>query len=176
MVWVKLRALVSRAGRGGGPFRHTGRGVWCSVRLSCRRSHEPRPPFSALCAAVGLDTTAVDEQLVRGFSGSRQRAEDAFPNAALGPSHEPVIKRLLGSIDVGTVDPTTPAAKGVGDPAQHAPIIHARLAAHMVASSGSIRAHCLSENQKKSDISPPPRGGSESRSGDLQKPVIGPGS
>jgi len=80
---------------------------------------------------VGLDATAVDEQPVRGFSFSGQRAEDAFPNAALGPSYEPVIKRLLGAIDVSTVSPTTPTAKGVDDPTQHTPIIDAHLATHI---------------------------------------------
>lgn len=41
------------------------------------------------------------------------------------------------------------------DPTQHATIIHARLPATSVGRSGSIRSHCASENQKKSDISPP---------------------
>jgi hypothetical protein len=80
---------------------------------------------------VDLDATAVDEQSVRGVSCSRQSAEDALPNAALGPSHEPVIKRLLGSIDVSTVNPTTAATKGMDDPTQHTTIIHPCFAAHI---------------------------------------------
>jgi hypothetical protein len=80
---------------------------------------------------VDLDTTAVDEQPVRDVSCSRQSAEDALPNAALGPSHEAVIKRLLGSIDVSTVSPTTAAAKGMDNPTQHPTIIDPRFAAYI---------------------------------------------
>ena len=128
-----------------------------SLRLSCGRYHEPRPPFSAACAAVDLDATAVDEQPVRRLSCSRQRAEDAFPDAALGPSDEPVIKRLLRPINISTVSPTAAAAKGMDAmPLNTRRSSTRRLPRTSVGSSGSIRAHCASENQKKSDISPPP--------------------
>jgi hypothetical protein len=79
---------------------------------------------------VNLDAAAVDEQPVRRIACSRQRAENAFPDAALGPADEPVIKRLLRPIDVGAVCPTPATAQGVDDPAQHTTIIYPGLAAH----------------------------------------------
>jgi hypothetical protein len=78
---------------------------------------------------VDLDATAVDEQAIWSVAGSRQRAENAFPDAALGPADEPIVERLLRAIDVSTVRPAPAAAKRVDDPAQHATIIHTWLAA-----------------------------------------------
>jgi hypothetical protein len=80
---------------------------------------------------VDLDAAAVDEQPVRRISCSRQRAEYTFPDAALGPSDEPVIKRLLRTINVGAVYPTAAAAKGVDNATQHTTIIDPRLTAHV---------------------------------------------
>jgi hypothetical protein len=80
---------------------------------------------------MDLDATAVDEQPVRRIARSRQRAEDAFPNAPLGPADEAVIKRLLRPIDIGAVGPTASAAKRMDDPTEHTTIIHARLTAHI---------------------------------------------
>jgi hypothetical protein len=80
---------------------------------------------------VDFDAAAVDEKPVRRTSCSRQRAEDAFPDAALGPADEPIIKRLLGPIDVGAIGPTAAAAKGMNDPTQHTTIIHPGLATHI---------------------------------------------
>jgi hypothetical protein len=80
---------------------------------------------------VDLDATAVDEQPVRRIAGSRQRAEDAFPDAPLGPADEPIIEGFLRPIDIGAVDPTATAAKRMDDPTQNTTIIHARLTAHI---------------------------------------------
>jgi len=80
---------------------------------------------------VDLDATAIDEQSIGSIAHSCKRAENAFPDAALGPANEPVIKRLLGSVDVCAVRPTATATKRVDDPAQHTTIIHARLTAHI---------------------------------------------
>jgi hypothetical protein len=80
---------------------------------------------------VDLDAGTVDEQPVRRIACSRRCAENGFPYATLGPADEPVVERLLGPIDIGAVGPTPAAAKGMNDPAQHATIIHARLAAHI---------------------------------------------
>ena len=52
---------------------------------------------------MNLDATAVDERSARRVSLSGQRTEDAFLDAALGPADKPIIGRLFGSIDVGTV-------------------------------------------------------------------------
>jgi hypothetical protein len=80
---------------------------------------------------VDLDTTAVDEQSIRRISCSRQRAEYALPNAALGPTDEPVIERLLRTVDISAIRPSTATPQGMNDPTQHTTIIHTRLAAHV---------------------------------------------
>jgi hypothetical protein len=80
---------------------------------------------------VDLDATAIDEQSVRRISCSRQRAEDTFPDAALGPADEPIVEGFLRPIDFGAVGPTATAAKGMDDATQHTTIIHARLTAHI---------------------------------------------
>jgi len=80
---------------------------------------------------VDLDATAVDEQSIWSAAGSRQRAENAFPDAALRPADEPIVERLLRTIDVSTVRPATAAAKRVDNPAQHSTIIRAWLAANI---------------------------------------------
>jgi hypothetical protein len=80
---------------------------------------------------MDLDATAVDEQPVRRISGSRQRAEDALPDAALGPADEPIVERLLWPIDIGAVGPAPATAKRMDDPAQHTTIVHARLTANI---------------------------------------------
>jgi hypothetical protein len=80
---------------------------------------------------VDLDATAIDEQSIGSIARSRKRAENACPDAALGPANEPVIKRLLGSIDVCAVGPTATATKRMDDPAQHTTIIHTWLATNV---------------------------------------------
>jgi hypothetical protein len=80
---------------------------------------------------VDLDATAVDEQSIRGVASSRQGTENAFPDAAFGPADEPIVERLLRTIDVSTVRPAPAAAKRVDDPAQHPTIIHTWFAANI---------------------------------------------
>ena len=46
---------------------------------------------------MNLEAGAVDEQPVGTAFGSGKRTEDVLPDAAIGPSHEAVIKRLLGA-------------------------------------------------------------------------------
>jgi hypothetical protein len=88
-------------------------------------------PFSAACAAVDLDAATIDEQSVRRILGSGECAEDAFPDAALVPANEAIVERLLRSIDVGAVRPAATASQRMNDSAQHASIVHARLAPHI---------------------------------------------
>jgi hypothetical protein len=79
---------------------------------------------------MNLDAGTVDEQLIGRILGSCQSAEDGFPYAALGPTHEAVVECLLRSVDVGAVSPSTATAQRMNDPAQYTTIIHALLAAH----------------------------------------------
>src|SRR5665647_3203962 len=124
------RCRGSGAGRKDGLARRRRRGPWCFGHLSCGRYHEPRPPFCATGAAVNLDTRTVDEEAIRRLPGTRQRAEDALPDAAFGPAHEPVVERLLRPINFArAVGPATAALERMDDPAHHPAIIHTPLAA-----------------------------------------------
>jgi len=80
---------------------------------------------------MGLDAGTVDEQPVGRILGVGECAEDALPDAALGPANEAVVERLLGSIDIRAVRPATAAAKRMDDPAQHPAVVNALLAAHV---------------------------------------------
>ena len=80
---------------------------------------------------MNLDAATIDEQSVRRIFGSGECAEDAFPDAALGPANEAIVERLLRSIDVGAVRPAATASQRMDDSAQHATIVHAWLAPHI---------------------------------------------
>jgi hypothetical protein len=80
---------------------------------------------------VDLDAAAIDEQSIGCAIGACKRAEDALPDAALGPAHEAIVERLLRPIHVRAVRPAPAAAQGVNDPAQHPAIVDTRLAAHI---------------------------------------------
>jgi hypothetical protein len=73
---------------------------------------------------VDLDAGAVDEQPVGDTLDSGQRTEDPLPHAALGPAHEAVVERLLGTIDRRTIAPAPAALQGMDDPLKHPPIIN----------------------------------------------------
>lgn len=151
------RYQASGAGPGGGPSCRRRRGAWCCAHLSCGRYHWPRPPFFAARAAVDLDAAAVDEQSVGRIVLAGQGSEDPFPDAALRPAHEAVVERLLRSVDLlRTIAPATAALERMDDPGEHPTIIDPRHPAR-VARQHRLNPNPLpSENQKKSDISPPP--------------------
>lgn len=125
------RCPASGAGRQDGLSRRRRHGAWCCARLWCGRYHEPRPPFSSACAAVDLDATAVDEQPVGRILGAGQRAENPFPDTALGSTDEAVVERLLRPVDIRTVGPASATAQRMDDPAQHPAIIDTLLAVHI---------------------------------------------
>ena len=73
-----------------------------------------------------------------------KRAE-AFPDAALRPAYKAVVERLLRSVDHADSALRHGRSRSPGD------CVNARHAARIRRQSGPIRAHCASENQKKSD-------------------------
>lgn len=120
-------------------------------------------PFAQLLAAVAFVGNQfcilryrLDEQPVRSLSCSCWRAEDAFPNAALGRANEPVIECFLWAIDVGAFPPTGTAAKSMDDAIQQATIIHAWLAAHVGRQQRLDACPLCIEKSKKISILPPP--------------------
>ena len=90
-----------------------------------------------------------------GAFAARQRAEYPFPDAALRPAYKAVVERLL-RVRRPHADsrPSARHSSGHGR-SRSAPGDRQRAPcrAYPSAKSGPIRAHCASENQKKSDIS-----------------------
>jgi hypothetical protein len=81
---------------------------------------------------MDLDAARVDEQALRHILGPRKRAEDALPNAALGPANEAVVERLLRPIDVPwAIGPAPAALQGMHNAAQHTAIVNPIHAAHV---------------------------------------------
>jgi hypothetical protein len=80
---------------------------------------------------MDFDAGAVDKEPIRHILGSRQGTEDVLPDAALGPAHETVVKRLLGTVDIGAVSPATAAFQRMDDPAENTAIVNSLLAANI---------------------------------------------
>ena len=84
----------------------------------------PIPPFCASGGAVDLDTTAIDEQPGRHTLNPGEPSEDALPHTAPGPAPEPVVERLLRTVDrLRTVAPATAALQSMDDPGKNASVI-----------------------------------------------------
>jgi hypothetical protein len=80
---------------------------------------------------MNLDAGAVDKEPVWHILGSGQGAEYVLPDAAFGPPHETVVKRLLGAVDIGAFSPATAAFQRMDDPAQNPAIVNPLLAANI---------------------------------------------
>ena len=103
---------------------------------------------------MDLDTAAVDEEFAWHALDPGKLGEDALPHAALGPAPEPVVKRLLGPVDVlRTIAPATAALQSMDNPGEHPTVIDPRHTTRILRQKRfNPRAHCSSENQKKSAI------------------------
>jgi hypothetical protein len=76
---------------------------------------------------MDLDAGAVDEQPVGHLVATCQRREDALPDASLGPAHEAVVERFLGTIDMfRAVSPAPAALERMDNAREHATIINPR--------------------------------------------------
>ena len=80
---------------------------------------------------MSLDRRAIDQQLHRRTARRRQRLEDRFPDAFLGPADEAVVERLARAVDRRSIDPTAAGLENVNDTADDAAIIDPRLAARV---------------------------------------------
>src|SRR6478735_8695462 len=155
---------VSRRQQEDGPWRRRRHGPWCSDRLWCGRYHGPSPPFpppAQRCTLMQLLS-------MKGRSGTPSAPASALKMPSQTPRPAQRTKRLY-SVFFG---PYTSAQSAQRPPQRSActiPLSTRRsstraLPRTSVGSSGAIRSHCASENQKKSDIAPPPHRGSESPS------------
>lgn len=80
---------------------------------------------------MSLDRRTIDQQLRRRAARRRQRLEDRFPHALLGPADEAVIERLARTVDRRGIDPTAARLKNVNDAADDTAVVDPRLAARV---------------------------------------------
>jgi hypothetical protein len=81
---------------------------------------------------MDLDAAAVDEQAIGGAFFAGKCAEDPFPDAALRPSDEAVVERLLRTVDIlRAIGPASATFQRMDDPAQHSAIIDTLHAANV---------------------------------------------
>jgi len=80
---------------------------------------------------MSLDRRTVDQQLRRRAARRRQRLENCFPDAFLGPADEAVVERLARTVDRRSVDPPAARLENVNDAADDAAVIDPRLAARV---------------------------------------------
>lgn len=160
------------AGRRGTPSRRRRRGVW--ARLACGRYHEPRPA----CPPPTQRWTLMQLLSMSSRAGASPAPASALKMPPRCRARTTERSGYRASFWVHRHRRSRASARRC--------VAHGRChSAHddhprglprtSVRSSGSIRANCVSENQKKSDISPPPRSRSEPRSDWLGNPVIGSG-
>jgi len=81
--------------------------------------------------AVDLDVRAVQQGFRRRTAGTRKFHEHTFPDPAHCPPHEAVIHRLARSVFQWGIGPPTAGDDDLDDAADHPPVIHPPLAAHV---------------------------------------------
>ena len=62
-------------------------------------------------------------------TGRGQGIENLDPNALFGPSHEPIVERLVRAIIIGCINPPAAGFQNVHNAADDAPVVNTRLAA-----------------------------------------------
>jgi len=80
---------------------------------------------------VRLDVSGVDHLGVAGSPPRRQFTEQSLPNAALRPAHEAIVDRCWRAVFWRAIAPTAAAFEHVQDAADHTPVVHTLLAAHV---------------------------------------------
>lgn len=88
-----------------------------------------------------LDAGTVDKQLIGCIFGPGKRTKNAFPYTAFRPADEPIVERLLRSVDIGAVGPTATGSQGMNNPAQYTTVINTLHSPHI-------------RGQKRSDPAP----------------------
>ncbi len=99
---------------------------------------------------MGLHGRNVDQKFGRRSTALRQRLEQARPDAFRSPALKPIVERLARAIRGRRILPPRAGQHDLNDAADHASIIHARLATRIGGQCGTIRANCRSESQKRS--------------------------
>jgi len=88
-------------------------------------------PFAAGRAPMRLDRRRVDEDLGRWASGRGERVEDPNPHALRRPAHEPIVERLVRTIDLRRIDPAATGLQDVDDARDDPSVIDPRLASRV---------------------------------------------
>ena len=78
-----------------------------------------------------LHRRTVDQDLRWRASCRCQNIEDIDPNALRSPSDEPVVKRLVRTIDIWRIDPAAAGLQHVHNAADDTPVIDPRLASRI---------------------------------------------
>lgn len=77
---------------------------------------------------MSLEVRAVDHDDIAIRPGAGKLDKDPGEHTQARPAHEPVVERLRRPVDARSVLPLQPILLDVDDPAQHPPVIYARLA------------------------------------------------
>jgi hypothetical protein len=77
---------------------------------------------------MGLHRAGVDQNLGRRAGGLGERLEQLDPHAFRRPPDKAIVERLLRPIIRRRVDPTTARFQHMNNPADHPPVVDARLA------------------------------------------------
>ena len=123
-----------------------------------------------------LDDGGCDHQPVGNITLTGKGGEYPFPDAAVGPAHEAVMRRVF-------FGPYAPGASAQRPPERMTctiPLSTRRSSTRFSprvfdGSNGAIRAHCVSENQNKSAICNPPKMRIESDHHQFGNPLKGSG-
>ncbi len=73
----------------------------------------------------------VDHLRIGRSAALRQFAEQPLPHAALGPAHEAIVDRRMGAVFRRAIAPPAAAPQNMQNAADHAPVVHPILAAHV---------------------------------------------
>jgi hypothetical protein len=76
-----------------------------------------------------LKMRAVDHHAVGRPALGRKIGEDSVEDTHAGPANEPVVERLVGTIDCGRIPPSQTISDHIDYPANHTPVVHAQNAA-----------------------------------------------
>jgi hypothetical protein len=116
--------------------------IGVAVAFRTTNSIGKKPPFCAAGASADFDAAAVDGTLLPLVLRSCHSAENALPDASIGPAYEAIVVCLLRTIDSGVVGPLPAAFQSMDDPAQNTTVVDTLLTAHVGQKNGSIRTHC----------------------------------
>ena len=124
---------------------------------------------------MGTNCGGIDEQLRRRPNRIGQGMEYLAPDTLASPALEAVVERLPRAVDGRGIDPASTALDDMDDAADHAPVIHARLAASVGRKMRSqLRELHVRQPEMVSIHHSPPFGEGESHQANSGNPFMGP--